>query len=375
MTSKNVWSWAIVFFLLIAIITLALWLRVALPYSQVFARDWVKMTGVDAYYYMRLVDNLMRHFPQLTQFDPYLLYPGGTLTGIQPDFFAYFMGGIVWLFTLGNASQHAVDVISVYIPPALAVITVLAAFFIGMLLGGRWPGLLSAGLLAVMPGEFLNRSLLGYTDHHIAEVMFSTCSMLFAFLALRAGYAKSLREIAQAGWNGIGKMLTFSILAGIFMGLYMLTWAGALLFALVIFVFIVVQAVIDHLRGRPTGYLGLLGVCIFGVGLAMYLPWVKNTMVVVALVAALLVSVLLPLLSVWMNSRGLRPMYYPIALTALAALGAVGLAVISPSVFRQMAGALANMFIWPLGTTVMEMQPLLIQQGNFTFAVALGNYM
>ena len=81
MTSKNVWSWAIVFFLLIAIITLALWLRVALPYSQVFARDWVKMTGVDAYYYMRLVDNLMRHFPQLTQFDAYLIYPGALLPG------------------------------------------------------------------------------------------------------------------------------------------------------------------------------------------------------------------------------------------------------------------------------------------------------
>ncbi len=375
MKFKKAWSWAILLLLLIAIIALALWLRVVLPYNQVFVGDWVKMTGVDAYYYMRLVDNLMRHFPQLTQFDPYLLYPGGWATGSQPDFFAYFMGGIIWLLSLGNASQHAVDVISVYIPPALAVLTVLAAFFIGLLLGGRWLGLLSAGLLAILPGEFLNRSLLGYTDHHIAEVMFSTCGMLFAFLALNACKGRPLRELVGLGWKGIGKSIVYAVLAGIFMGLYMLTWAGALLFALVIFVFIVVQAVNDHLRGRPTGYLGLMGVCIFGVGLLMYLTSVKNSMVVVALAAGLLVCVFLPVISAWMNGRGLRTIYYPIALGGLAVLGAGALAVIGPAILRQMWDALAVIFVWPLGTTVMEMQPLLIQQGNFTFAVALGNYM
>jgi len=139
MAFKKAWSWAIVLLLLIAIMASALWLRVALPYNQVFVGDWVKMTGVDAYYYMRLVDNLMAHFPQLTRFDPYLLYPSGWATGAQPDFFAYFMGGVIWLLSLGNADQHTVDVISVYIPPVLAVVTVLATFLIGMMLGaGGW---------------------------------------------------------------------------------------------------------------------------------------------------------------------------------------------------------------------------------------------
>ncbi len=375
MALKKAGSWAVVLLLLVVIIALALWLRVALPYDQVFVRDWVKMTGVDAYYYMRLVDNLMKHFPQLTQFDPYLLYPGGVVTGSQPDFFAYFMGGIIWLLSLGNAGQHTVDVISVYIPPVLAVLTILAAFLIGLLLGSKWLGLMSAGLLAIMPGEFLNRSLLGYTDHHIAEVFFSTCIMLFAFLALRVGYGKSLGEIAGAGWSGIGKMLTLSILAGIFMGLYMLTWAGALLFALVLFLFIAVQAVVDHLHGRPTGYLGLLGVCLFGVGLIVYIPAIHGISTTAALAAGLLVSVLLPLLSGWMNGRGLRGFYYPIVIAGLTVLGAVLLAVISPSMFQWVTGSLATIFVWPIGTTVMEMQPLLIQQNNFTFAVAMGNYM
>ena len=235
MIFKKIPSWAIVLLLLIVIVAVALWLRVALPYNQVFVRDWVKMTGVDAYYYMRLVDNLMQHFPQLTQFDPYLKYPGGMMTGASPDFFAYFMGGIIWLVSLGKADQHMVDVIAVYIPPLLAVLTILAVFIIGALLGSKWLGLMSAGLLAIIPGEFLNRSLLGYTDHHIAEVMFSTGIMLFVFLALNAGRGRRLEEMAKGGWQGIGKPVLYGILAGIFMGLYMLTWAGALMFAMIIF--------------------------------------------------------------------------------------------------------------------------------------------
>ncbi len=375
MALKKIPSWVIVLLLLIVIVSLALWLRVVLPYNQVFVGDWVKMTGVDAYYYMRLVDNLMKHFPHVTQFDPYLQFPGGWNTGGSPDFFAYFMGGIIWLVSLGQANQHTVDVISVYIPPLLAVLTILAVFVIGVLLGSKWLGLMSAGLLAIIPGEFLNRSLLGYTDHHIAEVLFSTCIMLFVFLAIRAGRGRRFEDSIKGGWQGIGKPVLFGILAGLFMGVYMLTWAGALMFALIIFIFIVVQAVIDHLNDRPSDYLGILGFCMFGTALALYLPWARGTMTILALVAGLLVSVLLPFLSRLMNGRRLKTFYYPVAIVGLAVLGTFLVALISPSLLQDMLGSLASIFVWPFGTTVMEMQPLLIQQGDFTFAVALGNYM
>jgi len=375
MAFKKIPSWAVVALLLIIIVAVALWLRVVLPFNQVFVRDWVKMTGVDAYYYMRLVDNLMQHFPQLTQFDPYLKYPGGMLTGTSPDFFAYFIGGIIWLATLGNAGQHMVDVIAVYIPPLLAVLTILAVFIIGALLGGRWLGLMSAGLLAIIPGEFLNRSLLGYTDHHIAEVMFSTGIMLFVFLALNAGQGRKLGEMVKGGWPGIGKPVLFGIMAGVFMGLYMLTWAGALMFAMIVFIFIVVQAIIDHLNGRPNDYLGVVGVCLFGTALAMCLAWMRSGMTLLALTAGLVISVLLPLISRWMSTHRVKPVIYPGVIAGLAVLGAVMLSLVSPSMLQSMVGSLFNIFTWPIGTTIMEMQPLLIQQGNFTFAVAMGNYM
>ena len=375
MIAKKIPSWAVALLLLVVIIAIALWLRIALPYNQVFVKDWVKMTGVDAYYYMRLVDNLMKHFPQLTQFDPYLLYPGGWMTGGLPNFFAYFMGAIIWLASLGNADQHMVDVIAVYIPPLLAALTVLLAFFIGKTVGGKWMGLLAAGLLAILPGEFLNRSLLGYTDHHIAEVLFSTGMMLFIFLALNKSEGKTLGDMLKQGWLGIGRPLLAGILAGVFLGLYILTWSGALMFALILILFIVIQAVIEHLKGRSVDYLGVLGVSVYGIGLIICLPSMKNVLTPASLLIGLAISVLLPLLSRWLNTRKVRQTIYPIVIAGLGVFSFVILSIAIPSVAQSMIANLLNIFTWPTETTVMEMQPLLIHQGNFTFLVALGNYM
>ena len=56
---------------------IALYLRVYLPYDQVFSGEWIKFTAPDAYYHMRLVDNLVHNFPHLMSFDLYMTYPGG----------------------------------------------------------------------------------------------------------------------------------------------------------------------------------------------------------------------------------------------------------------------------------------------------------
>ena len=48
----------------------ALFLRVYPPYQQVFTAEGVKFTGVDAYWHIRIVDNLAHNFPHLNSFDP-----------------------------------------------------------------------------------------------------------------------------------------------------------------------------------------------------------------------------------------------------------------------------------------------------------------
>ncbi len=371
---KKIPAWAIVLLILIIIVVFSLWLRIFLPYNQVFVGNWVKITGIDGNYYMRLVDNLVQHFPALTKFDPYYIFPGGVPTDREPNFFAYFMGFIIWLAGLGRPDQHLADVVGVFIPPFLAAITVVITFFIGKALENRWAGLLAASMLAIMPGEFLNRSLLGYTDHHIAEVLWSTLFILLAMLAFKLGNGIDLIHIRDKGWRPIIKPLLASLFAGVALALYMLTWAGAALFILILFLFICIQIILDYKRGVSTFATGAIGIVIFLVALIIYWPASRSSFSLVALLGGMLLIAALVLLSVPMAQKKVRTLYYVLAIAVSGGLATLVMYLVTPDLLATGLDYLSRIFSWKQNTTIMEMQPLLLQRGDFTLFIALGNY-
>jgi len=170
---------------------IALCLRIYLSYDEVFGSDWIKFTGIDAYYHMRLVENLLHHFPHLNAFDPYTFYPNGAIVG-WPPFFYWFLAGIIWVIGLGSQTEHTINVVSVYFPVILGALTVIPVYFIGKELFSRWAGVLSAGLITLLPGGFLFRSTLGFTDHHVVETLFSTTFILFLILSIKAARQRQL---------------------------------------------------------------------------------------------------------------------------------------------------------------------------------------
>lgn len=54
-------------------------------------------------------------------------------------------------------------------PPVLAALTIVGVYVVGRLAAGRLAGLLAAALAAILPGHFLDRTLVGYADHHALE--------------------------------------------------------------------------------------------------------------------------------------------------------------------------------------------------------------
>ncbi len=86
----------VVSIILAVLFGVALYLRAYLPYDQIFTDGWIKFAGVDAYYHMRLVDNLLHNFPHYLTFDPYTFYPNGTIVP-WPPFFDWLLAGIIWL--------------------------------------------------------------------------------------------------------------------------------------------------------------------------------------------------------------------------------------------------------------------------------------
>jgi oligosaccharyl transferase (archaeosortase A-associated) len=361
--------------LIAAFFAVALYLRVALPYNVVFGGSVIKFTGVDAYWHMRIVDNLVHNFPHLNSFDPYMLYPGGSGTSSQYPFFDYLLAGIIWIVGLGSPSQHMVDVMSAYFPAILGALMVVPVYFIGKTLFNRWAGVVAAGLIAISPGDFLGRSILGFTDHHIAEALFTTTAVLFLILALKNAKKEQMTwsHLRHPNRSSVTKPAVYGLLGGIFLGLYLISWMGALLFVFVIAAFFIVQFFIDHLRGRPTDYLCLIGVATFLPALVIFLLVSGGRNYSAVLAIALLAPMVLFAASRLMSSRGLKPLYYPIAVVGLglAAFGVLYAAV--PSLVKPMLDHL-EIFKWDSGSTVMEMQPLLLANGDLTFSVIWHSY-
>lgn len=347
-------------------------MRIGIPWDHVFTGQWVKFTDNDAYFYVRLLDNLSHHFPSLGSFDPYYIYPGGSELTNQPLFMVYFIGFFSWLFGGGSPSQHIVDMVAAYFPAVLGALLVFPVFFIGKALFNKWAGLIASVFTALMPGEFLARTLLGYTDTHVFEIFFSALFMLFLILAIKAGKQVTLPPHDSAGRRRLIVPLIYSIIAGICLGLYLLSWQGALLFVLISFIWLVLQSIIDHLRGKPTLYLVLAFCPAYIVTLLVVLPWPSTVLARLPVLIAMLAAAALPIISSYMSRRNIKNYYYPILLAALAGVVLFALVIMSPQPLKDIFNRLVQ--FWNIRTDVAELQPLLLQQGSFTLALVWGNY-
>ncbi|MFC1982054.1 STT3 domain-containing protein [Chloroflexota bacterium] len=339
---------------------IALFIRVYFPYDKVFTADWIKFTGADAYFHMRLVDNIVHNFPNLLSFDPYFVYPGGSGVGVT-RFFNYLLAGIIWVAGLGSPSPHTVDVISVYFPAVLGALCVVPVYFIGKELFGRWAGVLSAGLLALLPGEFVGRSILGFTDQHVAEVLLSTVTMLFLILAIKSAGRKQLTfgHLKSRDWAANTRPLVYSLLAGVFLGVYILTWAGALLFVFMLSVYFVIQFIIDHVKGRSTDYLCIAGFILFSVALIVSLMVSQVTLYLVSMAGAILIPLVLSGISRLMVRVNVKPFYYPLALLGLGLTGLGLFYLVSPFFLSSMLSMFSIFAPTGAQLTTIEMQPLL----------------
>jgi len=353
---------------------IAFYIRVFFPYDKVFVGDWIKLTGVDAYFFMRIVDNLVHNFPHLSNFDPYLLYPKGWPISAQ-TFWPYLISAVTWLFGFGSPSQHTVDMAGVYLPAVLGALTTIPVYFIGKTLFNRWAGVIAAGLVGIFPGEFLGRSILGFTDYHVAEVLFTTTAMLFLILAVKASRDRQLTfgSLRSRQWATLVKPVIYSLLAGVFLGIYFLTWAGALLFVFIIFIYLIIQFIIDHLKCRPTDYLCLVSTILFIVAFLVSLPVSRDRMVLASFAIAIIIPIVMAVISYFMASRHIKSILYPIAVIVLGLICLLFLKIAYPSLLHAITGRL-NIFVWPIGTTVIEMQPLLFPGGRFNWSLAWGNF-
>jgi dolichyl-diphosphooligosaccharide--protein glycosyltransferase len=353
-----------------------------IPKAQVFvAENFVKLSENDPWYHLRNVEAMLHNFPHMLWFDAYTNYPRGT-TQVFAPLFDMSLGIILWILGRGNPSEELIYTVSAYYPAFIASLVVIATYFVTKwIFDDRRVGLLAAVLIALAPGQILSRSIIGFNDHHIAEVLFSTMTAAFLVMAVKVAreHPITFSNLKEKPIETIKPALPYFILTGISMGAYTLTWKGALFFSLIIGLYITIQHVVDHMHGRTTDYLAVGGIIIFAVTLIMVLmvPEIGGTksMHEKGLLAGILAFPLLTLLSTEMQKRKLNKKIYP--LTILAGVAAVILTskVLAPSVYTMLIGVFGFFKRTGGALTIGEAAPLDLFDGSFYYYFAVMGFV
>jgi oligosaccharyl transferase (archaeosortase A-associated) len=359
------------------------YLRAVLPWNRVFMGDTVMFSSeTDAWYHMMLARSTVINLERLW-FDPMTYFPHGTPIHFGP-FNSWTICIFSYIFGLGHPSMHLVDVVGAFLPAVLGVLLVIPVYFIGKEMGGRSCGLVSALVVAVLPGQLLSRTILAFTDHHAAEIFFSTLTMMFFLLAMRSGREMTFAAL-QRSWSTLKAPLIFSALAGISLGLYIDAWSSGFLFEGIIVVFVVIQSIVEHLKGRNVEYLGISGAITFFLAMLLVLPFVKPyfgfttylysffqpTILLLGIAAVLILS----LFSLFLKEKGYSKVYFPVAALGTVLLGTMIMSMALPQFAQALFSGLAIFQVKGGGAaTVGEVASLIYFQGEISLVNIQSNF-
>ncbi len=335
----------------LAIILAMLYIRIVPSYSSVFTNwpwingaSYVNVASDDAPEQMRMIYNTVAHFPIREMYDPFTHFPFGSPVHYGP-FFTLMIAFASIVVGLGHPSTELIATVSAYSPAVLGGLCAIPTYYLGKRLFGRNIGLLAAFFLAFMPGEFLGRSMLGFVDHHVAEVLFSALTVALLAYALEAARKSglSLKQIKNKDIAAIKQPLLLAGLAGVAYALYILEWPGALMIGFMLFAYFAVQAVINHLSGKSQDQMLIVATILYLVPAILVLPYSLMDLHLELMYYSITQPffMLMAVVGVWvlygiskaMEGRKIVKFYYPLSLAGLAVIGLLLFSIVMPSVY------------------------------------------
>ena len=300
-------------------------------WSKVFVDGAVIFRGQDSWYHMRLAQVLKANFPNYLHND-YFVNPSGQ----PPAGYPPFLTGLIATPTL-PFSERITEIWGALLPPLLAVGTVVVVYFLAKtVLRSRGYALVAALLVGVLPTQFFQKTLLGFTDHHMLEVFFFSLSLLLLF---KKKY----------------------LLLGLALGALSWTWAGAGYIILVLTFGVAVAMYQKRLRGVKITRLGLGFAFALSIAGLLFSLIGKNSVTRTESLACLVVGALIPLTLLALNHiRNTKVFAYAAPLIGV-------LALINLWIFLPITSWWGAVFNRGSSAVIGEMTPL-------TFTSAFSNF-
>jgi len=260
----------------------------------------VLFVGYDEFYHMRRILYTVAHFPNTLWFDSYLDYPHGySLT--WPPFFDQLLAAVSLAF--GQHSQHGIEMVSATVPVFIGSIAIVAVYCMVKEIFDQRTAIMSAFMTALAP-YYLQKSMLGETDHHCLEVLFLIFAIMFLVIALSR---KERRHL-------------FAVAAGVSMAGLAYTWLGSSAYFGLILIYALVQMTLDLKNDISSKETATTLLTALGVTLALTLPFWNTTWLspsffgTLAIMAALITSFAIARL---VGAKKLHWAAFPVVVTVL----------------------------------------------------------
>ncbi|PSP54265.1 oligosaccharyl transferase, archaeosortase A system-associated [Halobacteriales archaeon QH_7_68_42] len=211
---------------LLGLLAFMLWTR-ARNWDNFVVGDRIYYSGNDPWYHYRMVSYTVRNWPGTSPFDPWTYFPFGTHSSQFGTVFDQLMATAALVVGLGNPSDQTVRMVVLFAPAVFGVATAIPVYYIGKRAAGRFAGIVAVGVLATFASTFVSRGTVGFADHHIAEVLFMSVSILATMVAVSVAQKEKpvwelLREREVAA---VRRPVGWAVVAGVATAVYIWTWA------------------------------------------------------------------------------------------------------------------------------------------------------
>ncbi len=353
---------------------IAFWIRM-LPAAQIGSQDILTFVGSDdPIYNLRQVELMLANFPTYAWWEPMTQFPYGTDLYWGP--LTTYVAAVLCLLT-GATTRPEIIYASLAVPPLMAAVMVPVVYLIGQRVSDWKGGLVAAGLVAIISGQYFYRSLFGYFDHHMTEALVGAVFCLVYIWAIRHAFDKgvSLSDPASLKWPAL-----LAVAAGVAYFIGLVAMPTMILFAMIVALYTLAQVLYNVYRGHSSDGLLVINAITFAVALVLLLLFgLKNTGIdlsaytighVIAYLGVIAGTALL-----WGLARYLqgRPWYYyPAALAGLGVVIAGLLFVALPDFYNVLIGSFGAFFgQYDVTNTVQEARGWSFASAWSTFQLGL----
>jgi len=361
------------------------WIRVR-NWEDFIVGGRVLFSGNDAWYHYRQVSYTVRNWPRTMPFDPWTSFPTGTSVGQFGTLFDQLIATAALVIGLGSPTERTISLTLLFAPAAFGVLTAIPVYFVGKRLGDRPGGLIAVAILALSPGDFLRRSIVGFSDHHVAEAFFQVLAVLAVLVALSVARREKpvYEQLTERDREGLRRPVGWAILAGVAITLYIWAWPPGILLVGILGAYFTLALTIEYVAGDSPEHLALVGAVVLSTtGLLSLVPLTTLEF------SPTDFSLLQPLLAfavaagcvfmawlarVW-DSRDLPRLGYPVAIGG----GILGVFALVSIVAPDLASLIRSQFLRVAGfgttataQTVGEAQPIPLGDASAVFTYYFG---